>query len=101
MGDSPALRKELLTALTEQAKLRLALLELERERLAERLAKVDEQIERHGSNAENAAEQQLKVLLNKLDETRQARSKNNVSREQPKTKPTQNKQPNPKNRARG
>jgi hypothetical protein len=76
VNDTPALRKELTAALHEQVDLRRQTLQAERQRLEERLSKIDDQLKRID---ETDAEQQLKQLLNKLDETKRSGGKPNGS----------------------
>jgi hypothetical protein len=62
MGETEALREELRQALAVRADARLALMQHDRERLKNRLTRLDGDIEQFVSNRENMIERQLNVL---------------------------------------
>ncbi len=66
MGDNPALREQLRASLGEQVDLQRAILQRDRDRLADRLEKLDEQIERLGSDRQQQIEKQLLWLTQDL-----------------------------------
>ena len=70
MGHDEALLKELRAALTEEHRLGLALLKHERERIAARVAKIDEQIETQEANGQALVEKKF-VTLTKAAKTSQ------------------------------
>jgi hypothetical protein len=82
MSDDPALEAELKAALRKRDEIRLELLRLERERLAERLTKLDAQIESISraleAGAENVSHQDFDRLKMRLQSAR-LRNKNPLS----------------------
>lgn len=66
MGNNPALREQLRASLGEQHDLQKAILQRDRDRLAERMEKLDEQIERLGSNRQQQIEKQMLLLTQDL-----------------------------------
>ena len=75
-SDKPT-RDKLKQALVNQSQARRELLELDRERTARRLDKIESQIKSIGANAERTADQQIKLLLEGSREAKPTKTNTN------------------------
>jgi hypothetical protein len=72
MGRDPEIESQLRAALAEQAHLQLQELQMDRDRAAERLKKLDASIEQFKNNRSKNVENQFDVLMRDIDRSRQS-----------------------------